>query len=137
MPYERIPEGEDLSFPEILVTLLGCRPARIGPIFVRGFLLGQFVHVCRREPYEDFHFETDAKQNAYKLEREAAFKAVADLIKKGWAEIIPHERLVWAENQPRVKSLINTEMLRLTKEGEKIVKDSKIRNPVLSPRRPA
>lgn len=125
MAYERNLQGEDLSFPEMLVTIFRCRPARIGPISVQGFSLGQLVYICRKEDYEDFHFETDGEQEAYKLSRESIFRAVADLIEMGWVQIIPHDQLIWDEYQPRVKSLEKSEMVRLTKEGEKLVKSKK------------
>ncbi len=121
LAYERNIQGEDLSFPEMLVTFFPCRPASIGPISVKGFSLGQLRYVCRKKEYEDFHFETDREKEAYRLNREFLFRAVADLIEMGWVQIIPHDQLIWDEYQPRVKSLEKSEMVRLTYQGEKFV----------------
>ncbi len=137
MAYERSLEGQDLSFPEMLVTLFGCRPARIGPFSVQGFSLGQLLCVCRKENYEDFHFETEEEHEAYKLDRQSVLRAVAELVEMGWVKIIPHDQLIWDERQPRVKCLEKSEMVRLTKKGEKLVKGPKIRTLVFSQRRPA
>lgn len=137
LAYERGIRQEDLSFCEILVTIFGCRPARIGPISVQGFSLEQLVDVCRKEEHDDFHFETDSEQDAYKLDREAASTAVVDLEGKGLVKIIPHDQLIWDEHQPRVKSLKKNEMVRLTEEGQKFVEESKPRKPILPHKCPA
>ncbi len=137
LAYERGLRQEDLSFCEILVTIFGCRPARIGPISAQGFPLEQLVGVCRKGEYDDFHFETEAEQNAYKMDREAALKAVADLAEKAWVKVVPHDELIWDEHQPRVKSLKKNEMVRLTQKGLKFVEECKPRKPVLPHKCPA
>jgi hypothetical protein len=137
LAYARGLEGEDLSFSEMLITLFGCRPTRIGLLPVQGFPHDKLVDVCRKEDYDEVHFESNSEQNAYKLNREALIRAVADLIKKGWAITITRDQLIWDENQPRVKSLKKNEFVRLTKKGQDFVEGSKTRKRVFPEKCPA
>ncbi len=118
------------------MTLFGCRPVRIGPLSVQTFFLEQLVAVCRKEGYDDFHFESGAEQKAYQLDREAAFGTVADLREKGWVKILAHDELIWDEYQPRVKAVTKNEMIRLTKKEKKFINRTKARNPVFPQERP-
>ncbi len=137
MAYERGLEGEDLTYSEILVTLFGCRPARIGPLSVQGFSLEELIGVCRKQDYSDFHFGSDAEQKAYSSGNQAAFEAVADLEEKGWVKIVIQDQLIWDENQPRVKSLEKNKTVRLTRKGEKLLRESKNPKFVFSHKCPA
>ncbi len=137
LAYERGLRQEDLSFCEILVAIFGCRPARIGPTPVQGFSLEQLVGICRKEEFDDFHFETEAEQTAYKMDREAASKAVADLTRKTWVKLVPHDQLIWDEHQPRVKSLKKNDMVRLTEKGQRFLEEFKNRKAALPRKCPA
>ena len=51
LAHERFLDQEDLSLGEILITLYGCMPARMGHVWVQNFSPGELLALCRSEQY--------------------------------------------------------------------------------------
>ncbi len=118
---QRLVEGEDLAFNEILIALYGCRPVRVGPLWVRNFSQNELLDLCRSGSYLDLHFENDDEQDRYMQNKACASKAVSALTDMGLIVKIRMPRLVWEKDQPRVKRLEYYDTIRLTKKGEEIL----------------
>ncbi len=123
--YMRSLDQEDLSLCEILVTVYGCRPARIGRQWVQNLSPEEMIALCRAESDPAFHFETEMEQEGYQLDKRAARSTVSGLVEKGLLIVVREPVLVWQEDQPRVKGVYYCERIRLTDKGMKFLKRKK------------
>ena len=106
---------------EILITLYGSRPAKMGPLWVQNFSMNELVAVCRSEQYDHFHFLTEAEKESYLLDQASALEAVSDLAARGLVAETKHPRIIWHSDKPLVKRIEYYRMIRLTQKGKNAV----------------
>ncbi len=135
LAHERFLEKEDLSFGEILISLYGSRPARIGPLRVQNLSLSELLVVCRSGDYDDFHFSNEAEEDSYRVNQASVFEAVAGMVERGLMIRIRNPKLIWEDDKPRVKRIEYYEMIRLTEKGKTFVagKRRPLRHPLNLP----
>jgi hypothetical protein len=121
LAYERLLEKEDLSYGEIVVTLFGCKPERIGRRLVRKLPLNEIIAACRMEPDGDFCFSDRQEEDKYRVAQASVFRSVSRLVENGLLAIMRAERLIWSKDRPRVERIESCETIRLTEKGEKVV----------------
>lgn len=121
LAHERFLGREDLCIEEVLLTLYGCRPARIGPLWAQNLSLGELVAVSRSEQHAEFHFRTEAEKESYELDQASAFEAVQNLAARGLVSEIRNPRVVWHTDKPVVRRIEYYQMIRLTEEGKKLL----------------
>ncbi len=118
LAHERFLGHEELSMGEILITLYGSRPAKMGPLWVQNFSMDELVAVCRSEQYDHFHFLTEAEKESYLLDQASALEAVSDLAGRGLVAETRHPRIIWHSDRPLVKRIEYYRMIRLTAKGK-------------------
>jgi len=135
LAYERSLEKEDLSFGEILISLYGAKPKRIGPLRVQNLSLSELLGVCRSKDYDDFYFSNEAEQDGYRVNQESVFEAVAGMVERGLIIKIRNPKLIWEEDKPRVKRIEYYEMIRLAEKGKALLAEKRrhLRNPLNLP----
>jgi len=122
LAYERLIQGEALSCGEILIVLYGWRPEKTAPGRGQRLSLEEALIACRLEPSKYFHFSDQVERDKYHLAQASVSQTVARLVKTGLVMQVRTERVSWPYGDPRVNSNDYDQMLRLTEEGEKIVK---------------
>jgi PilZ domain len=119
LAHERFLGQGELSFGEILITLYGCAPARMGPLWVQNFSKSELLAACRSEQYDHFHFRTEAEKESYLLDQISALAAVSDLVARELVAETKHPRIIWHSDKPLVKRIEYYRMIRLTEKGKK------------------
>ncbi len=123
LSYERLVAKDDLPFFEIFKSLFHCRPQKIGSLLVENLSPNQIPDVRRPEPQEDFQFSDRAEKERCIMAQNSVYKAIVDLIRKELVLTIKSERLIWAEDRPRVERIEYYQMIRLREKGRRAAEE--------------